>query len=73
MSELIITGTKPPGLQTIAFARFLHDNFGMSIQQIKRSVAELKDFGKEIRLSGLSEERALALRQEAESINAVCR
>jgi hypothetical protein len=71
MSDLIITGWKP-GLQTISLMQLLRANSGMGLQQAKQAVDDLLD-GKEIRLWGLSEERALALRQEAEALNAVCR
>jgi hypothetical protein len=71
MSDLTITGWKP-GLQTISLVQLLRASSGMGLQQARRAVEELMD-GKEIRLSGLSEERAQVLRQEIEDLNAVCR
>jgi hypothetical protein len=69
--DLVISGWKP-GLKTISLTIVVRANSNMGLAQAKRAVEELMD-GKEIRLSGLSEERALAIRQEVEALNAVCR
>jgi ribosomal protein L7/L12 len=71
LMELVISGWKY-GLQTISLIRVVRTNSGMGLLEAKQAVEGLLD-GKEICLSGLSEDRALALRQEIEALNAICR
>jgi hypothetical protein len=71
MSDVVIVGMAPDA-SWISLAIFLHDECGMSIHEIKQARADLCA-SKEIRLSGLTEERALAVRQQAEALGATCR
>ena len=71
MSDLVITGWKP-GLQTISLIQLLRAKSDMGLRQAKLAVEDLM-CGKEIRLSGLSEERARELRHEVENLKAICR
>jgi hypothetical protein len=71
MSDVVIVGMAPDSVW-INFAIFLHDECGMSIHELKQSRADLCA-GKEIRVSGVTDERALSLRQQAEALGAICR
>jgi hypothetical protein len=71
MSDLIITGLAPESVW-INFGMFLHDECGMSIHEMKTARADLCA-GNEICLSGLTDERASSLRQQAEALGAICR
>src|SRR5262249_15574091 len=65
VSDVIITGLKPDAAW-INLAIFLHDECGMSFHDIKAARADLRS-GKEIRLSGLTKERAIFVRQRADA------
>ncbi len=71
MSDLVITGWKD-GLKKISLVKVLQKNSSMGLTQAKQAVDDLMD-GKEIRLTGLSDERVVALRHEIEALNAICR
>jgi ribosomal protein L7/L12 len=58
--------------RVILLIRLLRANSPMSLKEAKEAVEEMMD-GKEIRLSGLTAARAAELRQEIESLNAICR
>jgi ribosomal protein L7/L12 len=70
--DLVITGWKYGGEMTISLIKLVRRNSGMGLKEAKDAVEGLLD-GKEICLSGLSEDRALELRQEIEALGAMCR
>lgn len=71
MSDLFITGWKAE-LQTISLIRLVRANSALGLKEAQQAVRGLMG-GKEICLSGLSDERAAELRKEIESLNAICR
>jgi ribosomal protein L7/L12 len=70
--DLVITGWKYGGEMTISLIKLVRRNSGMGLTEAKDAVEGLLD-GKEICLSGLSEDRVLEVRHEIEALGAICR